>query len=167
MRIDEYLALYGEYRRTVMNMGKTMELIKAGESDDGGTRFIKNCAPCREGRDSIDILERQYRRKKRVLDKATKRINLALADISDGEAVRYIVYKYFYLYTNERLAEIMNYSLRQLYRLGRRAKDALYERLLLDMPTAKRTKGRKYRLKRGLKKRRYRKYAYANKVKKA
>ncbi|MBQ7896966.1 MAG: hypothetical protein IJ323_00940 [Clostridia bacterium] len=159
MKIDEYLALYEEYSRHVKELAEALELMKAGmDEKEGETLFLPD--------DPYGLFKKQYLKKLRILEKAQGRIARAMCNIKDSEVVRFLTYKYFCSLTNEQVGEAMNYSERQLYRVKRRAKDALYEKLLDEMPTPKRwEKCRVYRRLKKVPKRRYRKHAYADRIK--
>lgn len=159
MKIDEYLALYDEYSRHVKKLAEALELMKAGmDEKDEETLFLPS--------DPYGLFKKQYLKKKRILEKAQARIARAMCNIKDTEAVRFLTYKYFCGLSNEQVGEAMNYSERQLYRVKRKAKDKLYEKLLDEMPTPRRSEKKcVYRRLKKTPKRRYRKYAYADKVK--
>ena len=157
MKIEEYLALYERYRDNVKRTAKALEMMKAGMSENEEATLFLQGDPC-------EILEKQYKRKCKILRKAQERMIRAIYRINDPEVVRLLTLKYFCDLSNDKAAENMNYSQRQFYRIAKKARADLYEKLVLEMPKPKRSpkscvykrvfKGRKSK---------YRKYAYRDK----
>ncbi len=156
MKIDEYLALYEEYRRSVIELAKTIDLVKARTEEEVGETLL-TLNPDYVGETSV---RREYEKKKKILTKATKRLERAISKIREADKTRYLVLRCFYLMTNEEIASAMNYSLRHIYRLSRRAKDTLFDYLCEEMPKAKKIKKCVYRKVHKGKVRKHRKYAY-------
>lgn len=159
MKIDEYLALYEEYSRHVKKLGEALELMKAGMDEEKGKTLFLNSDP-------YGLFEKQYSKKIRILEKAQSRMLKAMCNIKDPEIVRFLTYKYLCGFTDEQMGNAMSYSTRQVYRVKRKAKDMLYEKLLDQMPAPRRSEKRcVYRRLAGAHQRRYRKYAYADRKK--
>ena len=151
MKIDEYLALYEEYRKSVIGLAKTMDLMKARMSENKGEALLTlNPDYARD-----DSVEKEYEKKKRILTKATKRIERAISKIKSEERRQYLIYKCFYLMTNDEISGAMSFSLRHIYRLSRKAKEELFAYMLEEMPKARKLKRRTY-----YRTRKFRKYAY-------
>lgn len=136
MKIDEYLALYSEYRKRVIDMAKTIDFIKARTSDsEVKTLFeIKDCCDVATKR-----LEERFERKKRILGRATRRLKRAIDKMENADEVMYLTCRYIYFMDIEDIASAMRFSTRQVYRLGAKAKEHIFEKLLEEMPKAKRT----------------------------
>lgn len=156
MKIDEYLALYERYRENVKKMAEALELMKAGMSkNEDKTLFLTD--------NHREALEKQYKRKCRILQKVQGKMVRAISRINDPETVRLLMLKYLCDLTNIRVADSMNYSERQFYRLSKKAKERLYETLVLEMPKPKKSpKKCVYKMVYKRPERRYRKYAYRN-----
>ena len=154
MKIEEYLALYERYRDNVKRTAKALEMMKAGMSEkEEATLFLQE-DPCK-------VLEKQYKRRCKILRKAQERMIRAIYRINDPEIVRLLLLKYFCDLTNDKTAENMNYSQRQFYRISKKAKEDLYEKLVDEMPKPKRSpKKCVYRRVINDRKSKYRKYAY-------
>lgn len=156
MKIDEYLALYEEYRKSVIEMAKTIDLTRARKSGNGEETLLTQYSDL-IGETSV---EKEYERKKRILTKATKRLKNAISRIKDPDKAQYLMLRCFYLMTNEDIAAAMSYSLRHIYRLSRKAKDTLFVYLAEEMPKAKKTNKCIYRKMYKGRVRKLRKYAY-------
>ena len=167
MRIDVYLALYEDYRKSVINMAKMIDKIEAGRNE-AETLLTQNknhnlllLEGERAGEESIRKL---YEKKKRILGRATGRLKRAMMKMTNASEVEYLTYRYFYGMSNTYIADNMTFSERQIYRVSRRAKEHLYEKLVGEMPKARRTKRCHYYVRSQVsRKRRYRKYAYGKK----
>ncbi len=154
MKINEYLALYSEYRKSIIEMAKTIDFIKARKREnEGETLFEINGIP------DIEKLEKSFERKKRILGRATERLKRAIEKMNNAAEVKYLLCRYVYFMDVEDISKAMLASERQVYRIAHSAKKHLFERLLDEMPKARRTKKSIYRRTRRRGKRRYRKYA--------
>ncbi len=155
MKINEYLALYSEYRKSVIEMAKTIDFVKARKREnEGETHFEIN------GILDVEKLEENFERKKRILGRATGRLKRAIGKMNNAAEVKYLLCRYVYFMDVEDISKVMMASERQVYRIAQSARKHLFERLLDEMPKARRTKKSIYRRVRRGRKRRYRKYAY-------
>ena len=80
----------------------------------------------------------------RLFEKFCAALGAAIRRIPDKCLRDYLIWHYFYQFTHEAIAEVMNYSVRQIYRQGARARTALSKALHLP-PQAKAHKNRRYR----------------------
>ena len=166
MRIDVYLALYEDYRKSVINMAKMIDRIEArrNEAETLLTKSKNENVLLLEGMVlGEDSIRKVYEKKKRILGRATRRLKSAMLKMTNLSEVEYLTYRYFYSMSNAVIANNMTFSERQIYRLSRSAKEHLFERLLEEMPKARRMKRCRYYVKPPSRKRRYRKYAYGEK----
>lgn len=157
MKIDEYLALYSEYRKSVIDMAKMVDFVKARMRENEGETLFET-----EGIPDTKKLEESFERKKRILGRATGRLKRAIERMKDPNEAQYIICRYVYCMDIANISKVMMSSERQIYRLAAKAKEHLFEKLICEMPKAKRTKKSIYRRVRRGRKRRYRKYAYGN-----
>lgn len=157
MRIDEYLDAYESYRDTVLTFEKVFKNRLKGEEKVTQTSGNAVVGEMIEYVD-YDELKREYERKKRILTRATKRLQRAISNISDVKLSNYLVCRYLCCMTNESIADSFQYCERQIYRIASRAKQRLYENLLQEMPTARRFKKKRFRRKREKERRSMRKY---------
>lgn len=167
MRIDVYLALYEDYRKSVINMAKMIDKIEArrNEAETLLTQNKNENLLLLEGMMSgDDSIRRTYEKKKRILGKATKRLKLAMLKMTNASEVEYLTYRYFYGMSNVFIADNMAFSERQIYRLSKSAKEHLAEKLLEEMPKVRKMKKCRYYVRSAVsRKRRYRKHAYGGK----
>ncbi len=82
----------------------------------------------------------------RLYEKLTMTLSAAIRRIDQKCLRDYLIWHYFYQFTHEAIAEVLNYSVRQVYRQGAQARCALNKVLRLP-PHAKRTKFCRYTLK--------------------
>ncbi len=167
MRIDVYLALYEDYRKSVVNMAKIIDRIEAGwnEAETLLTQNKNENLLLLEGKEAgAESLRCLFEKKKRILGRATARLKRAMMRMTNASEVEYLTCKYFYGMSNSFIAGNMTFSERQIYRLSKSAKEHLLEKLLEEMPRVRRMrKCRYYVRKEASRKRRYRKYAYGEK----
>lgn len=81
----------------------------------------------------------------RLFEKLCSVLGAAIRRIPQKHLRDYLIWHYFYQFTHEVIAEVMNYSVRQIYRQGAQARSALNAALRLP-PQPKRTQGHRYRV---------------------
>lgn len=141
MNIDEYLNAFERYRKTVMRLESAFREVWGEEDAENGSRCLS--ARWMIGLMDYDELEREYTRKKRILRQATERLQRAISEIPDDKIANYLVCRYLYRMTNEKIADHFNYCPRQIYRIASKAKKQLHRELLKEMPRVKRWKKHK------------------------
>lgn len=144
MRIEEYLDAYERYRDTVYSMGKNARLMASKMESTADPRSLGAVGEIIEFVD-YDELMREYERKKRILGRATARLQRAISRVHDLRYSSYLTARYLYGMKNEEIAANFNYCDRQIYRIAKAARHKLEEKLLLEMPKARRTLRKEYR----------------------
>jgi hypothetical protein len=93
-----------------------------------------------------ETLKKELCHRERVLRYATARMQEAIARMGDTRLANYVICKYFHNMKNSDIAEVFNYSERQIYRISSDAKPRLYRELVKLMPKPRRGEvGRRYR----------------------
>lgn len=105
-----------------------------------------------------DEVSTRLMRHYRLFEKLCAALGAGIRRIPEKNLRDYLVWHYFYRFTHEAIAEVMNYSVRQIYRQGTQARTALSKSLRLP-PQAKPFKNRRYRAVRWVKKAKFEKLA--------
>ncbi|MBR6530234.1 MAG: sigma-70 family RNA polymerase sigma factor [Clostridia bacterium] len=87
----------------------------------------------------------------RVFERMCRALSAAIRRIPESTVRDYLVWHYLYQFTHEVIAEVMNYSVRQIYRLAARSRVEL-SRALKIPPQAKPAKFKRFRVVKRLKK---------------
>lgn len=171
MKIEEYLTAFEEYRNQVLVMEDILKSVdgRREEREEKGSikkQFKSNSVytgALMEFAD-LDKLREEYERRKRILSRATHRLQKAISEIYDVKLSGYLTCRYICGMKNEEIALKFNYCERQIYRLAQKARRELYNKLIFYMPSAKRHREMKIYRYVLPKRRRYRKFSYFNKV---
>lgn len=132
MTINEYMCSYSVFARNVKILGKTLSSLEY--SDDMGFIYGEDNTIIPTARARAD-----YERRRRILHRATKKINTALCAVSEKSLRDYIIWKYFYNMTNSEIAEVFSYSERHIYRIRNKAWAELEKNMKKFMPKLRRT----------------------------
>ncbi len=137
MTIDRYLSLYEDYRKNFLQMQKIIKKETYKPPRYIPAAFLNYTA-----------LEKEYKRRERILTHASARLEAAIARIPDTAEQTYLICKYFYGLKNCEIADRFAYCERHMYRIAKEAKVSLKKELLLLMPKPRKSeKGKVFRKK--------------------
>ncbi len=140
MKIEQYLNLYEEYRKSFFDMKEARENAEKSVFSAWGEFFSPSF--------NIKKLEEDYRRRERILKNATARLSAAISRIGDTALQNVLICKYFYNFKVSEIATHFSYCERHIYRLLKDGKKRLEKELLKLMPSPRPTKEKKvYRYK--------------------
>ena len=146
---SRFLARYERCRKSIEEEERVLSLFEHGQSDpvtdmegigEGRFAILDYLAPTRNA--ITDRLYKNYR----LFEKMTVALAAAIRRIPEKSLRDYLVWHYFYRFTHEAVAEVMHYSVRQVYRQGSQARCALSKTLHLP-PQSRPFKGRRYTVK--------------------
>lgn len=147
-KASRFLMRYERCRKSIEEEERVLSLFDHGASspisqykgiDETRCAILHYLAPTRN--EVSDRLFFHYR----LFEKLTVALATGIRRIPEKTLRDYLIWHYFYQLTHESIAEVMNYSVRQIYRQGAQARHALSKTLCLP-PQAKRSAPRRYRI---------------------
>ncbi len=156
MTFDEYLGRFRLLQHALERDERSIGLMESAAYASFSMRFGNAKDPRLRGyaREAERIKERLARRR-RLCERYAARLALAVSKIPSGELQEYARYHYLYGLTHEEFSEVSFYSVRTVYRIARKAKAAMTEKLLEVSPKICRIKPAKFRIKGSLRQKSY------------
>lgn len=156
MTLDEYMGRFRLLQHAVERDERNLGLMESETYCSFASRFAhaKNPYLRRCAREAESIKERLARRK-RLCERYATRLALAVSIIEPGELQEYARYHYLYGLTHEEFSEVSFYSVRTVYRIARRAKAAMTEKMLEVSPKIRRIPPIKFYVKGNLRQKNY------------
>lgn len=145
---SRFLLRYERVRKSIEEEERVLALFDRGGlsrapiSDMQGVseahaKLVRYLAPSRN-----EISERLFFHY-RLFERMTSMLSDAIRRIPEKSLRDYLIWHYFYQFTHEAIAEVMHYSVRQIYRQGAQARCALSKTLRLP-PHAVPYKGKRF-----------------------
>ncbi len=156
MTFDEYLARFRLLQHALEKDERTLQLMQT----EPCRRFTQwfgetETMPLRGLLLSEAVLRERILRRKRLCERYAARLARAIDTISVPELKEYATFHYLYGLTHEEIAESSFYSVRTVYRHGKKAKRAMEEALCRVGPKRKRILSCRFRVKGDLPRKNY------------
>ncbi|MDD6312839.1 MAG: hypothetical protein PUB08_05205 [Firmicutes bacterium] len=150
MNIKEYLGRYAALQKAIARDQKMLKLIEsqksgillntlaAGSFSEAGQNIVESLIS------DSERLKKKIRARTRLYEKYTVKITKAIMLMKSQPQKDYIITRYLYGFSCEKVAEMNHYCERQIYRQAQEARRSLYLALLTLKPKLKRITGKRF-----------------------
>lgn len=148
MTLEEYVARFRLLQLSAEKDERSLKLMSSGAYQAFLHRFGRAQDPILSSVIiSESALRKNYEKKQRLCERYAHRLTCAISLIPSGELKEYALNHFLYGLTHEEIAEQSFYSVRTVYRHGKKAKEALRRALLSVMPKIRRTEAKRFTVK--------------------